>query len=36
MAGPNHGRTVLPPCHDEGDAFVIGGGDAAAEIGAVA
>ena len=28
MAGPNRGRTVLPPRHDEGDAFVAGGGEA--------
>src|SRR5436190_19733045 len=30
MAGPNRGRTVLPPLHDEGNAFVIGGGNLAA------
>src|SRR5258705_425167 len=30
IAGPNRGRTVLPPLHDEGDAFVVGGGDSSA------
>src|SRR4051812_46664879 len=29
-AGPNRGRTVLPPRHDEGIAFVLGGGKALA------
>ena len=30
MAGPSRGRAALPPLHDEGIAFVIGGGEAAA------
>lgn len=30
MAGPNRGRIALPPRHDEGNAFVVGGGDVAA------
>ena len=27
MADPSRGRISLPPLHDEGSAFVIGGGD---------
>ena len=32
MADLNRGRTALPPRHDEGGAFVVGGGDAAARV----
>jgi len=32
MAGPNRGRTNLPPRHDEGSAFVTGGGEHAAQL----
>jgi hypothetical protein len=27
MANPSRGRIALPPLHDEGDAFVAGGGE---------
>jgi hypothetical protein len=34
MAGPNRGRTVLPPLYDEGQAFVTGGGEGGTREGA--
>ena len=32
MARLSRGRSALPPLHDEGNAFVVGGGDVAAPV----
>jgi hypothetical protein len=34
MADPSRGRIALPPLHDEGNAFVIGGGEGASPVSA--